>query len=66
MTIVGWRGMQRIGKYEFENRTAAGVVEYSSYKQAQKQGCLKGLYIFSFVGGLLLVALFFGTMGFRR
>jgi hypothetical protein len=42
--VWSYRGLERLKQYEFENRTAAGVVQFQSYEQSKAHGRSKDFY----------------------
>jgi hypothetical protein len=55
--VIAYRGLRNLDKYEFENTTDGGVIEFSSYEASVSHSRKKFLYGLCLLGGFLLVAL---------
>lgn len=62
--VWGFKQTIKAGKYEFENRTSGGTIEFNDYSssikhKAKKEGAAAVVIVSIFVGGIALAILFF-------
>lgn len=57
LLIAGIRRAREIAKYEFENRTSGGVVQFESFEDSNRHGRRRALTQVMITSGFLLTAI---------